>query len=196
MRLILVRHGQTDLNTKRVYQGRGSDIDLNEVGLEQARKTAEFLKNEKIDLIISSPLKRALQTAQIINKYHNIDIKTIDKITERDFGEFEGVEYAKVDYKNIREEDAYEKFDVEHPKKFQERVESFLEDIHIEHYGKNILIVSHGGTLKMLLSVLQKIPWEIGVYKIKKENASISILEIDEKKQLKSIDVGSILHLE
>ena len=195
MRLILVRHGQTDLNTKRVYQGKRTDEDLNETGISQAQKTANFLKEFNFDLIISSPLKRAIRTAQEINKFHNKEILILDEITERDFGDFEGVSYDNVDYPKVREENKYEQFNVERPERFQERVQNFLDNIHQEHYGKTILIVSHGGTLKMLLSILQKIPWHIGVYEIQKPNASISIIEIDENKELKKHDIGKIEHL-
>jgi broad specificity phosphatase PhoE len=195
MRLILVRHAQTDLNTKRVYQGVRLDYALNEVGREQAKKTSEFLKDYKFDLILSSPLKRAIETAEIINEKHNNKIILMESITERDFGEFDGQSYDDINYKKVREDDSYNKYGVESPKCFQKRVEDFLEDVHGEHYGKTILVVSHGGTLKMLLSILQNIDWEVGVYSIKKPNASISIIELDEKKDLKSIDVGSIKHL-
>ncbi len=195
MRLILVRHAQTDLNTKRVYQGTRLDFALNEVGREQAKKTAEFLKDYKFDLILSSPLKRAIETANIINEKHNNEIILMNSITERDFGEFDGQSYDNIDYKKVREDDSYHKYGVESPQSFQKRIQDFLDDIHGEHYGKTILVVSHGGTLKMLLSILQNISWEIGVYSIKKPNASISIIELDEKKDLKNIDIGSIKHL-
>lgn len=196
MKLILIRHGQTDLNTKRVYQGKRTDEELNELGKIQAQKTAEYLKDFDFDFIISSPLKRAMRTAQIINEYHHKEIKTEDEITERDFGDFEGVSYDDVNYPKIREENTYEKYEVEHPIAFKKRVQTFLDDIHREHFEKTILIVSHGGTLKMLLSILQKIPWKIGVYEIKKPNASISIIEIDENKELKNHDIGNVKHLD
>jgi uncharacterized phosphatase len=195
MKLILVRHGQTDLNTKRVYQGKRTDKELNEVGIGQVKKTAEFLKDFDFDLIISSPLKRAMKTAQIINEFHNKEIKTLDEITERDFGDFEGESYDNVDYPKVKKDDTYEKFSVERPTIFRERVEKFLDEIHKEHFGKTILVVSHGGTLKMLLSILKKIPWEVGVYEIKKPNASISIIDIDEKRELKNHDIGNVEHL-
>ena len=73
MRIYVTRHGQTEWNALGKLQGR-KDIELNEVGREQAVKVRNKLKNEKIDIIISSTLKRAKETAKIINKEFNVDI--------------------------------------------------------------------------------------------------------------------------
>ena len=66
MKIYVVRHGQTNWNVKGKIQGK-SDIELNEKGIEQAKELKELIKNYDINLIISSPLKRAKQTAEIIN---------------------------------------------------------------------------------------------------------------------------------
>ena len=66
MAVLMTRHGQTDQNVEKRVQGK-ADIELNATGIEQAKITSEKLKDEKIDIIISSPLKRAKQTAEIIN---------------------------------------------------------------------------------------------------------------------------------
>lgn len=71
MEILLTRHGQTEWNLLKKVQGK-ADIELNEKGIQQAEETRDFLKNEKIDLILCSPLKRALQTAEIINQGRNI----------------------------------------------------------------------------------------------------------------------------
>ena len=89
-KLLFTRHGQTEWNVLGKVQGR-ADIGLNEKGKQQAEETRKTLENEKIDLIICSPLLRAKQTAEIINKNRNIPIIYDDDIIERDFGEFEGI---------------------------------------------------------------------------------------------------------
>ena len=89
MKIYVTRHGQTDWNVQGKTQGR-ADIELNEVGIKQAKQTKEELKNIDIDLIICSPLKRAKKTAEIINEGRNIPIIFDDQIIERNFGEFEG----------------------------------------------------------------------------------------------------------
>ena len=94
--IYIVRHGQTDWNLLGKVQGK-QDISLNEKGREQAALTKKDLDNKEIDLIIVSPLKRALETAEIINKDRNIPMIIDYRIKERDFGEFEGQEFNIID---------------------------------------------------------------------------------------------------
>ena len=90
MKILVVRHGRTNWNDLNKVQGL-ADIELNEEGKSQAKITAEKLKNEKIDLIISSPLTRTKQTAEIVRDGRDIDIIFDDRLKERDYGEFEGL---------------------------------------------------------------------------------------------------------
>ena len=195
MRLYLLRHAITNHNVERRYQGRGSDLKLTSEGIDQALKTSNYLKKFSIDVIYSSPLKRALKTAEIINKHHNKKINIEPLIVERDFGILEGKKYEEVDYITIREQGLYDIYQIEKKEDFQKRIMNFFNKLHKKHYSKNILIVSHGGAIKMLLSNLQNIPWQKGIYEIKKDNSSISIIDIDENKQIKSIELNKIEHL-
>src|SRR5690606_40156857 len=88
--ICLIRHGETDWNAQRRIQGR-TDIPLNEKGIQQARECRDFLKNSEWDVIITSPLKRAKQTAEIINEALNIDLIEMDDFIEKSFGDVEGV---------------------------------------------------------------------------------------------------------
>ena len=85
MKLYVIRHGRTDSNDKNVFNGR-YDEDINKVGISQAEIARDKLANYDIDLIISSPMKRTLHTAQIINT-KNIDIIPDEHFIERDTGE-------------------------------------------------------------------------------------------------------------
>lgn len=89
MKLIIVRHGQTNFNLERKLQGV-TDNELNDNGKNQAEQTKEKLENETFDLILCSPLIRARQTADIINKERKVKIIYDERLIERDFGEFEG----------------------------------------------------------------------------------------------------------
>jgi len=91
LRLILIRHAETCWNAQRRLQGGGSDIALSDLGLKQAAKLALFLKNENMDAIISSPLKRALVTAQTVASQHQLPVKTHDGLKEIGVGELEGL---------------------------------------------------------------------------------------------------------
>ena len=97
MEIFVVRHGQTDWNVCHKVQG-SCDIELNDKGIEQAGITAEKLKSDDFDIIICSPLKRARQTAEIINQGRNILIVYDDRIAERNFGDYEG---KVVDFKDV-----------------------------------------------------------------------------------------------
>jgi len=91
LKLILVRHGETYWNKDRRVQGGDSDIELNDTGLEQARKLAIFLKNEPIIAILSSPLRRAITTAQFVAGYHQLPVEIDEGLKELKVGDLEGV---------------------------------------------------------------------------------------------------------
>ncbi len=145
MKIYIVRHGRTNWNNERKAQGI-SDIPLNETGIEQAYETKKNIENLDIDLIICSPLLRAKQTAEIINRDKNITIMYDDRIIERDFGEFEGKETKDFDfhgYWNYYKNDIYEQ--AENIQEFFKRIYAFLDEITNKYNDKNVLIVAHGG---------------------------------------------------
>lgn len=143
--IYITRHGQTDWNLQKKVMGR-CDEPLNKAGLQQASEVRNNLINTQIDLIICSPLLRAKQTAEEINRNRNIPIIYDERIIERDFGEFEGLETKDFDfngywdyYKNIQ----YDK--AENIQMFFNRVYGFLDDITENYADKNVLLVAHGG---------------------------------------------------
>ena len=145
MSLLITRHGQTDRNLKSKVQGK-SDIELNSNGIEQAKELAKRLANESIDLIICSPLARARKTAEIINIKRNIPIIYDDSISEIDYGEFEGIDRSNFNLSEFWNYNCNNKYQsAENIKDFFKRVYEFLDRISIEHMGKNVLLVAHGG---------------------------------------------------
>jgi len=95
VKLILVRHGQTLWNREKRVQGV-SDIALSNRGMAQVDNLARSLRNEKIDTIISSPLTRAVQTAEAINYYHNLPIEYEEDLMELNMGDFEGMAFQEM----------------------------------------------------------------------------------------------------
>jgi broad specificity phosphatase PhoE len=95
MRLILLRHGETDSNKARLALGQ-ADIELNEHGRWQAQRLAASLKHEPIAAIYSSPLKRALATAGPIASSHGLEVQVDDGLIEMDIGEMEGLTFQQV----------------------------------------------------------------------------------------------------
>ena len=96
MKLILVRHGETYWNDERRVQGGDSDIELNDTGLEQARKLAAFLENEPIISILSSPLQRAIATAEVIASHHQLPVEVDQGLRELRVGELEGMSVSNL----------------------------------------------------------------------------------------------------
>ena len=89
MALYLVRHGQTDWNLARRFQSR-SDVPLNETGREQARRVGARLTGIRFALVKTSPLVRALETAEIISAGSGLEPETDESLLEIDLGDFEG----------------------------------------------------------------------------------------------------------
>jgi len=169
----LVRHGITDWNNQGKAQG-AANIPLNEVGKQQANAIANRLfQEEKWDMIITSDLTRAIETAKIIGNRLNLPISYYDKrICEIHCGEIEGTtELERVEKwgNNWRELDlGMEK----HEKVFQRAIEA-LEELIIKQNGKRILVVSHGALIGITLQRLLPERFESTYI----DNTSITILK-------------------
>ena len=95
MTLILVRHGESEGNTRRIMQG-SLDMPLTEAGREQARLVAARLASMPIAAVYSSPLSRAFETAQVIAAHHAVDVQPIAGLREGGRGEAQGLTWAEV----------------------------------------------------------------------------------------------------
>ena len=94
-RIYLVRHGETEFNRMGVFRGR-FDVELNDVGLKQARETGEALKGEGIEFILTSPLKRASVTAQTISRILGVGYEVDEAFNNINLGTWQGVPKKKV----------------------------------------------------------------------------------------------------
>lgn len=188
MKLYIIRHGETDWNVKRRFQGR-SDIPLNEEGRRLARITSEALQDVPFTRIYTSPLKRAYETAMIIKGNRNIPIIEEPQIIEIGFGEYEGLCCGKDNY-NIPDPEFmnfFEKPEAYKPPKGAESIEElkqrtadFLDKIVHNKAMENdtIVISTHGAALRGLLSAISSIRtedfWKGGVHK----NCAVTIVEV------------------
>jgi broad specificity phosphatase PhoE len=93
--LILVRHGETVWNVEKIYRGR-ADVNLDEVGIKQAELLGKYLGNWELEAIYSSSLKRALDTANIIARYHKIGVYIADGLIDFDYGEWQSLPEQEV----------------------------------------------------------------------------------------------------
>ncbi len=158
MKLLLTRHGQTDWNVAGKIQGM-TDTELNETGIKQAKTTKKKLEKENIDIIITSPLKRAKKTAQIIGENRKIPIIEDNGVVERYFGKFEGMTAKEFDFDeiwNYKLNKQYE--DAESVGALFDRVQGFLEKIKKEYEDKTVLVVTHGGVSVPIRATLEGIP--------------------------------------
>lgn len=181
MEVLLTRHGQTEWNALKKVQGK-ADIELNGKGIEQANNTKILLKNERIDLIVCSPLIRAIQTAKIINNDRNIPIVFDERLYERDFGEFEGMSNTDFDYESFwsyKQNIQYQK--AENIREFFQRVYSFLDDIHLKYKNKRILLVAHGGISIPVYCYFNGIPDRDSLLNLALENCEVAKYVYKEK---------------
>ncbi len=179
-KFILIRHGQTDMNKDQLYYGR-LDVPINETGKEQAENTRKNLIELEIDYdkIYSSPMKRAYETAEIVN-YKNLEIEKDDELREMDFGIFEGLSYKEIMKKYPEEMEklkkdwkTYSYVTGENPFMLQKRALKFLEKI---DKNKNNMVVTHWGIICTLLSFLFSSELE-GYWKYQVKNGGIVIIE-------------------
>ena len=145
--IYIIRHGQTDWNIEKRTQGH-TDIALNTNGIKQAELIAEKIADLKIDNIISSDLKRAYMTAQIINKNLNKTIEKDKRIREFCFGTLEGITRDKITQETWDDFNKNPKqYNAETKEEIFNRIKSFIDDINL---NKNTLVVTHGGAIRMI----------------------------------------------
>jgi phosphoserine phosphatase len=181
--IYLLRHGETEWNREQRAQGCSNDIPLSEVGIKQAESVAKRLKNEKIDVVFSSPLKRAYQTAKMIANIHDKDVCINKEFLEINFGLWEGLNFQEIGerYPEIIKIWRATPHLAEIPNaesliSLKERSMKKLNEILKEHENKNIAIVSHGITCKVLISAIMGIDL-CNLHKIRQDNTALNIFE-------------------
>lgn len=149
----LFRHGQTDWNINFLLQGV-TDIPMNKTGIEQVRNAARAINRDDWDIILTSPLGRARETAEIIAEQLGFEeVHQQDLLIERSFGEAEGLAYEQ--WKS-----RYSNLDVipggESKSDLIARSELLLDTFRATHSGKRVLAISHGALIRTVLAVSSK----------------------------------------
>ena len=168
MNIYVVRHGRTNNNDLGLFNGR-TDEDINDTGIEQAKKVRDFLKAINIDLIVCSPMKRTVHTAEIIN-INNTPIIYDDRLIERDTGEITLKPYETIDREEYWNRYSSKYKNVETVDNLLNRVHSCIDDIIKKYNDKNILIVTHNGVARAIYAYFDGMPkdgkiWKIGTLK-------------------------------
>lgn len=191
-KLIIVRHGQTQMNVEGIFFGK-LDPSLNEVGRIQCKKAENILKEYSYDAIYSSDLLRAAETAEMIN-YLKLPVKFDKRLQEIDFGIFEGLSYKEIKEKYPAEceksKNEWKTFDFvtgESLEKLQSRAIEFIESL---DKTKNNLVVTHWGVINCILSWYFSDKLE-SYWKYSVENGGICIIEFaDGFPILKGLNIG------
>jgi alpha-ribazole phosphatase len=198
-KVIFVRHGETLWNHSKRYQGH-SDIPLNEKGLQQAKRVSEGLAQENIRAIYSSDLMRAAQTAEAIAKQHFLQPICMPEFREVNFGLWEGLTYeeimttwpevlsslySKPGSMLIPEGESF--YDV------QRRTNIGLSSCIANHDEETIVIVSHGGTMRILLCTALRLEIE-HMWSLRQDPTAINIIEYYKEATVVSL-VNDTCHL-
>jgi len=184
LHLMLVRHGETEWNVQRRYQGQ-SDVPLSELGRRQAKRIAERLAGQKIDAIYSSDLERAWETARVIAEEHGLDIFPEPRLRELKFGILEGLTFDEAQERFPEMINAWLEDFTNTPKDgeaidlFNARIIALLDDLKKVHDEQTLLLVGHGGSLSEILRVVLGLSREKRWY-LEMQNASLSEVSIAE----------------
>lgn len=147
-RFFLVRHGETEWNRIRRIQG-SSDIPLNDTGRKQAKQAGDILANHRFDLIVSSPLSRAMETALIISQRLSMPAPLpVASLTERHYGDAEGKTGAELEHLFPGDTPVPGR---EERDQVQRRVVHALADLAIRHPRADIIAVCHGGVIRSVV---------------------------------------------
>ncbi|WP_039823537.1 bifunctional RNase H/acid phosphatase [Nocardia testacea] len=181
-RLLLLRHGQTELSVQRRYSGRGNP-PLTAVGREQAARAAKMLAAKgDIAAIVTSPLGRARETAEAAGAALGIEVRVVDGLTETDFGEWEGLTFREAAERDPELHARWlgdpslpapggESFDA-----VRERVEAVRRDLVARYPGANVVVVSHVTPIKTLLQLALGVGPSL-LYRLHLDLASLSLAE-------------------
>lgn len=158
--LIFIRHGETEWNAAETFRGR-ADIPLNENGFKQAALLGEYLKDEKIDIVYSSPLQRAVKTAEAVALHHNLSVNIADNLNDIDCGSWEGLTLKEVKekYGEVYQDwvDTPEQVKIpggESLDDVKNRALPLVQDAITRLAEGKIALVSHRAVLKVLIAAL------------------------------------------
>lgn len=184
--IYLTRHGETEWNEKKLIQGH-TDIPLNTKGKEQAKLLGKQLKDIDFDVVFSSDLLRAANSAEIIIKEKEMTVIKIKSLRERFFGRFEGKSldemrkaFGEVMLVTKEKQKKLNIYDVENDEEIIARLIPFMKKTAKKYIGKKILMVTHGGLLRAFLSYVN---YEVPEYSDRPmKNTGYLIIESDGNK--------------
>ncbi|MEY2848147.1 MAG: hypothetical protein RI885_812 [Actinomycetota bacterium] len=191
--LYLVRHGETDWNAARRIQG-STDIPLNDTGRRQAARTADLLARRDFDAVVSSPLSRASETADIIAARLGMQVVArVEAMVERRYGAAEGLDYRTID---ARYPPGTSVPGREPREEVARRAMPALLELAAEHRGRRLCVVTHGGVIRAVLNTVEPgeqhfhgVPITNGsIHSFRVDDERLSLVEFDDPIEVLSID--------
>ena len=162
--LIVVRHGETDWNREQRFQGQ-IDVPLNATGHEQANRLGAALVGERFDLLVSSDLQRARQTAAPLQRARAQALTALAGLREQSFGVLEGLDVPAIKARHpalwaqwLRHDADLALPEGESTRQFHARVLAAVDGLAREHEGRTLVLVTHGGVLDMLWRTVHGLP--------------------------------------
>ncbi|MCH9657732.1 histidine phosphatase family protein [archaeon] len=194
--IIFLRHGQAKNNTERVLAGRTEGIPLTDVGIEQAKHTAQLLEHMNISAIYSSPIQRAKHTAEIAGQHNSIDVTIDDRLIELDMGKFTGMPYDDIinSHGNVFMKFYNGELEIAHNGvetffDVKKRVLGIVDHVLSNHPDENVVLVTHMDPIKAMLSTIVDLS-ATNLFELIIANASLNIFrEKDQKFSLSGLNV-------
>ena len=149
MTLYLTRHGETEWNVQNKICGI-TDVELTDKGRAQAKELGEKLRDYKIDLIVSSPLKRALETARMVEWGRGVPIEVDRRLIEQDYGIYEGVDRGDQGFLDNKRCFAFRYPGGESMMDVAHRTYGLIEELGERYPEGNVLLVCHGGVCRVI----------------------------------------------
>lgn len=189
LRLIIVRHGETEENVKGIVQGQ-THGKLTEKGRKQVKELALTLKNTKLDAIFSSDLRRAVDTADEIAKYHKLKVRRIKILRERHAGTFHRKLHDEMSADQVASglsKAEYRPRGGESLVDLKKRVAKFAKELYKNNNDKTVLVVTHGFVIKCMYSFYLDVPL-IKAADMKTRNAGMLVLDVGKSRVSKVKD--------
>lgn len=176
MKIYVVRHGQTQWNVQNKVCGM-TDVCLTETGKKQAEALADVVENYTVDVILVSPLKRTVETGEIIAKRNNIPIRSEPLLIEQNYGIYEGVDRKDDRFLGNKRNFAYKYPGGESMMQVAYRIYGLIEKIKTQYQNKNVLLVTHGGICRIIKTYFEDMTNDEFFY-YSSENCSLEEYEI------------------
>jgi uncharacterized phosphatase len=197
VRLLLIRHGQSEGNVQGIIQGQ-MDFALSERGKAEASALGEWLKEYQIHAFYASDLERAYQTALAVAKHHRVDVIRMKELREFNLGPLQGLTRAEMreKYPQLDGKDWFSAGieGVETLDALRKRADTVIETLFCRHRGQTVVAVSHGGFISTILMNLLQVNWN-GRRAFAIDNTGISTIEFMQPKQFTIFGVNETAHL-